>query len=116
MGELPDPRQPPGQQLFHREFGRGVEIEGTRGAVIRVVQNGGEGLQMRLQPGAHLQGRGIDLDKAGLGKEIAHRLQHPAAHRELGAAFGEAVRPPPWLGHSAIPVRRIPLSPLFLNW
>ena len=53
---------------------------------------------------------------SGLGKEIAHRLQHPAAHRELGAAFGEAVRPPPWLGHSAIPVRRIPLSPLFLNW
>ena len=93
-----------------------MQIQRPGGAVIRVVQYGGEGLQMRLQPGAYLQGRRVDLGKAALGKKLAHRLQYPAARFELGAALGEAVGPPPWLGHSAILLRRIPLSPLFPNW
>src|SRR5206468_5177674 len=110
------PRQARRQELLHREFGRGVQIEGPRGAVIWIMQYSPEGLQMRLQPGAHLQGRRVDLDKAGRAEELAHRLQHPAAGFELPAALGKTVRPPPWLCHSATLLRRIPLSPLFPNW
>jgi hypothetical protein len=93
-----------------------MEIEGPRGAAIWNMQYSPEGVQMRLQPGAHLQGRRVDLGKAGFGEETAHRLQYPGARFQLGAAPGEAVRPPPWLGHSATLLWRIPLSPLFLNW
>ncbi len=44
VGELPDLRQARGQQLFHREFGRGVQITLPDAAVTRVVQLGGESL------------------------------------------------------------------------
>ena len=64
MGELPDPRHARDQQLFHREFRRGVEIARACPAVARVVQLGGKGPQMRFETGADLQRRGIDLDKS----------------------------------------------------
>ncbi len=79
VGELPDPRHAGHQQLFHREFRRGMEIAPHSAAVARVVQFGGEGLQMRFEPWADLQRRGVDLDKPLPGEKIAHRREHPAA-------------------------------------
>ena len=79
VGELPDPRHSRRQQLFHREFGRGVQIAGPGAAVARVMQLGREGLQMRLEAGADLQRRGVDLDKSLRRKKVAHRGQYAAA-------------------------------------
>src|SRR4029077_3206492 len=113
MGELPDARQPRDQQLFHREFGRGVQVALDGAATARVVQGGREGPQMRLEPGAHLQCRGVDLDIAALGKEVAAGAEDPAALLELAAPRGKALRPPPFLHR---PVLAVAGSPTYVNF
>ena len=106
MGQLPDPRQARDQQLFHREFRRGVEIARQCPAIARVVQLGGKGPQMRFETGAHLQRRGIDLDKALRRKKTAHRSEHPATLLQPPAPPGKSLRPPPILHSLGAPACR----------
>ena len=102
MGELPDPRHPGDEQLLHREFGRGVEIARRAPAVVRVVKLGGECLQMRFEPRAHLQGRRVDLDKAAFGEEAANGCEDSPALFEPRAPQREAIGPPPFLHRPAL--------------
>src|SRR6266853_3169929 len=102
MGELPDSREPGGQQLLHREFGRGMEIAPGRPTVARVVKLGRERLQMWLEPRAHLQCRGVDLDKPALGEEAANGVQDAPALCEPRTSQREAIGPPPFLDHSVL--------------
>ncbi len=93
--QLPDPRHAARHQLLHGEFGRGMEIARPCAAALRIVQHGREGLEMRFEPGAHLQSRGVDFDIPALGEEIAHRAEDAAARRERGTPRIEAIGPPP---------------------
>ena len=97
MSELPDPRHPRDQQLLHRVFGRGMEPAPHRAAVARVVQIGRERPEVRFEPGADLQCRGLDLDKILRREKPAQRGEHPAALLQPRPAPGKALRPPPFL-------------------
>src|SRR5205814_8326364 len=56
-------------------------------------------LQVRPQPGAELQCRGLDLDIARRGKELAHCAENPATRGEIVAAPRQGLGPPPRLAH-----------------
>ena len=62
-GQLENPLHARGQQLFHREFGRGMEVDRPP-ATAGFSQRGLERGQMRLHPRRHLKRRGIDFDIA----------------------------------------------------
>src|SRR6266851_9176213 len=102
MGELPDARHSGDDELLHPKFGRGVQVARGRPAVARIMQRGSESSQMRLQPGAHLQGRRVDLDVAARGKEVADRAQDMPALLEPAAPRREAIGPPPFLHRRAL--------------
>ena len=80
--ELEDALHAGREQLLHGEFGRGVEIErcARRPRPARSRQRG-EGLEMRLEAGARLQRRRIDLDEAARRKNsrIAAMMRPRAA-------------------------------------
>src|SRR5262249_23629561 len=102
MGELPDARHPGDEQFLHREFGRGVQVALRPFVGARVVKQGCEGPQMRFEPGAHLQGRRVDLDITACRKEGADRTEDPPALVEPGAPCRKAVGPPPFLHRPAL--------------
>ncbi len=97
-GEGEDSPLPRRQQLLAGEFRRGVEIAAMAAAVGR-AQFGGEGLEMRLQPGADLERRGLDLGEAELPEQAAQRRGHPVARQQIGPAPGMRRGVPPGLGH-----------------
>ena len=84
-----------------------------RCAVARIVQHGGEGLEMRLEPGAYLQRRRFHLDKAFRGEKLPHRGEDAAARGEVVAARREPVGPPPSV---TAPWPAIALPPSPPNW
>src|SRR5215467_10955697 len=108
MGELPDARHPGDQQFLHRKFGRGVQVALGGSVVARVVQRGRERPQMRLEPGAHLQGRRVDLDISLRGKETPDRTEDPPALVEPATPRGKAIGPPPLLHCRALVVANPP--------
>jgi hypothetical protein len=85
LGEGEDALLSGRQQLLAGEFGRGVEVEWPP-LPVRTGQLGGEGMQVRLVAGRHLQGRRLHLDEAP-------RLE-PAADRPLDAAPRQQERAP----------------------
>ena len=102
VSELPNPRQPGDEQLFHREFGRGMEVALEDATVPRVMELGREGLEMRLEPWAHLQCRRVYFDKPVLGEEASNPPQDAHSLLEPAAPGGEAIGPPPFLHHHAL--------------
>src|SRR5271168_4779683 len=83
MGELEQPRHPRRQQLLHGEFGRSVQkrpalLSAPRLAAI--LKNRRERLEMRLEAGAHLEGRCFDLGEAPGLEELTDGARHGAAH------------------------------------
>ena len=72
-----------------------MEIARQRAAIAWVVQHRREGPEMRFEPGAHLQGRGVDLKVSGPGEKIAHRAEHASPYREVGATLRQAIGSPP---------------------
>src|SRR6185437_586694 len=77
-----------------RVFGRSVKVKRPR-RLARRLELRREGLQMRLEAGAPLQRRGLDLDEAARGENRARRAQHAAARLEKTPAFGEVFGRPP---------------------
>ena len=97
MSELPDPRHPGNEQLFHREFRRGVEVAQGGLSSLWVVKLGGERPQMRFETRVHLQSRRVDLDEAAIGEKAANGSEDASPLIEHRAAQCEAVGPPPFL-------------------
>src|SRR5208282_3881444 len=100
----PDARHPGDQELLHREFGRSVQVTLRCSGVARVVQQGLEGPEMRLEPRAHLQGRRVDLDIAARREKAADRAKNPPALVEPAAPCRKAIGPPPLLHRPALVV------------
>ena len=108
MGELEDARHPRRQQLLHRVFGRGVEIEALR-APEGLVQRRFDRAEMRLHPRRNLERRGLDFDEVPAHEIGAQRRGDPRACVKRGGLFGEMLRLPPAPGHpldSAFPKDR----------
>ncbi len=63
MGKLKDFGHARRQQLFHGEFGRGVQVDRS-GRLAGHAQLGSESVKMRLHAGTELQHGGLDFDKA----------------------------------------------------
>jgi len=94
MGKGVDLRLSRRQQLFHREFRRGVQIHRPRGAV-RADSLGDKTVQMRLVSGRDGQGRGIHLRKASPGQPHPQGRLNPVARQQNRAAVGVALGVPP---------------------
>jgi hypothetical protein len=87
------------QQLFHRKFGRRMEMSLVKGAV-RADHARGEAMQMGLVAGRDLQRRRLDLDET-FGLETAADLARGSRPREeAGPPVGVAVLPPKRRGGS----------------
>ena len=69
-----------GEQLFHREFGRRVQIGGP-GAAVRPDHGRGKPVQMRLVARRSLQGGGLDLDEPLALEMAAHGARRSARAR-----------------------------------
>ena len=110
-----------GQQLLHREFGRGVQIARPGAAVARVVQNGRKGLQMRFEPRArpatpasrprHSRQRRRNRAPPAMTRPRAASLSRRAASRS-GRHHGVVIA----RLRVAIFRRRNPLCPVFPGW
>ena len=94
MGKAGDPGFPRRQQLFHREFGRSVQIHRMRHAVI-TDGAGGKAVQMRLISGADLQCRRVHFDKILIGQPAAQCALNPVAGQQKRAAVGVNGTGPP---------------------
>jgi len=94
MGEGKDTGFACSEQLFHREFGGGVQIARATCAVI-VADGGFKGVQVGFIAGADLHGVGVGFEKA-LGLEpVAEGFLDTVAGKERRAAVGVAGAIPP---------------------
>src|SRR5262249_42870324 len=98
LGKREDALLPRRQQLLQGKLWRGMEIEASARAV-RVDQLGGEGEEMELIAGRHLQGAGLDLYKAFCLKPRPERGPDASAREQERAAVRMDVGAPPgaWL-------------------
>src|SRR6266567_5616289 len=83
-----------------------MEIARHDPAVARVAKLGRERLQMWLEPRAHLQCRGVDLDKPALGEEAANGVQDTSPLLEPRTPYRAPIGPPPFLDHPALVLAR----------
>jgi elongation factor P len=89
-GEIDDAALARGQQLFHGEFGRGVEIA-PGGSPVGSDKFGREAVEMRLVARRDLQDRGVHLDES-LSLEIAaQRRDDPVPRHKQRPPVGVAV-------------------------
>ena len=66
LAQLIDVAAARGEQAFHREFRRSVQVEGS----VHAGETGDEGFDLRIaHPGA-AQGGGLDLEHAARGEEL----------------------------------------------
>jgi hypothetical protein len=95
MRQLEDARQARGQQLFHREFGRGMEIQRPARLLVGGHELGRERHQMRFETGADLKRRGFDLQEVARREERPRRGGQPRPHLQHRPAASKDIRPPP---------------------
>jgi hypothetical protein len=93
-GELEDALHPRRQQFFHREFGRGMQIDRPARA-MGFAERGFERRQMRLHPRRDLQRRRFDLDIAAPVEKLADGFDHVGAADESIRPVFETVGMPP---------------------
>jgi hypothetical protein len=88
MAELEDFGHPRHQQLFHVEFGAGMQIKVLQGLKVCPLQFRTESVDMGVHGGANLQGGGFNLGEAMPSKywRIADKIRPRAARNGLFSA------------------------------